>query len=67
MWDLTPEPHPEPKADAQPLSHPGALEFFTLTKKELVFNLWFCMDPTLHQLSFYLMIAEVPQAEVTLC
>ena len=26
MWDLIPEPgsRPEPKADAQPLSHPGA-------------------------------------------
>ena len=30
MWDLIPGSHPELKADAQPLSHPGALILLVL-------------------------------------
>ena len=29
MWDLIPGSHPEPKADAQPLSHPGVPPYVT--------------------------------------
>ena len=30
MWDLIPGSQPEPKANAQPLSHPGAPQVFLL-------------------------------------
>ena len=35
----TPESHPEPKADAQPLSHPGVPHALFLTTTTKVFDL----------------------------